>query len=120
MLKSPGGGDNIRPQPGKKVLCGDFRTSLFDHYTHTHIRAHTHTHTIVSLEHLDTHSPQDGGQSAAELERVILAMRKVIERLQSENSSLKSRVRSSQNKVSALSGLEEENKRLKVSHLEGG
>ena len=46
---------------------------------------------------------------------MISAMRKVIERLQSENSSLKSRVRSSQNKVSALSELEEENKRLKVS-----
>ena len=46
---------------------------------------------------------------------MISAMRKVIERLQSENTSLKSRVRSSQNKVSALSRLEEENKRLKVS-----
>ena len=50
---------------------------------------------------------------------MISAMRKVIERLQSENSSLKSRVRSSQNKVSALSGLEEENKRLKVSQWRG-
>ena len=50
---------------------------------------------------------------------MISAMRKVIERLQSENSSLKSRVRSSQNKVSALSGLEEENKRLKVSRGRG-
>ena len=51
---------------------------------------------------------------------MISAMRKVIERLQSENSSLKSRVRSSQSKVSALSGLEEENKRLKVSRERGG
>ena len=50
---------------------------------------------------------------------MISAMRKVIERLQSENSSLKSRVRSSQNKVSTLSGLEEENKRLKVSQGRG-
>ncbi len=57
---------------------------------------------------------QGGGQSAAELERVVNAMRRVIERLQSENTSLKNRVKVGGTKSTTLTALEKENTRLKV------
>ena len=58
---------------------------------------------------------QDGSQSAAELERVVSAMRRVIERLQTENTSLKSRAKVNGVKSTTLTALEKENKKLKVS-----
>ena len=58
--------------------------------------------------------------SVAELERVVSAMRKVVERLQAENSSLKKSLTNAKaeksghtDKTAAV--LEEENKKLKVS-----
>jgi len=51
-----------------------------------------------------------GVQSASDLERVVNAMRKVIEKLQSENSSLKTRLKSSQTKLKEMASLERENK----------
>ena len=70
------------------------------------------------------HTLQDGGHhqhSVSELERVVSAMRKVVERLQAENSSLKKSLTNTKAKKSGLSdkttvaGLEEENNRLKVA-----
>lgn len=54
-----------------------------------------------------------------ELERVITAMRKVIEKLQGENEKLKRRKTSGQSradgKITATGGLQEEHRRLKVN-----
>ena len=52
-----------------------------------------------------------GGHSVAEMERVVAAMRKVVERLQGENESLR---RSAKQRGSSVTHLETENRRLKA------
>ena len=52
-----------------------------------------------------------GGQSVEDMERVIAAMRRVVERLQTENDNLKKHPVSSQTQ---LNDLTKENKKLKV------
>lgn len=51
-----------------------------------------------------------GGQSVEDMERVIAAMRRVVERLQSENESLKKQV----GKPKSHNDLSKENRNLKV------
>ena len=53
-----------------------------------------------------------GGQSVEDMERVIAAMRRVVERLQTENDNLKKHPASGQTQHNDLM---EENKKLKVS-----
>ena len=55
-----------------------------------------------------------GGHSVAEMERVVAAMRKVVERLQGENESLR---RSAKQKGTSVTQLETENRRLKARQL---
>lgn len=52
-----------------------------------------------------------GGQSVEDMERVIAAMRRVVERLQTENDNLKKHPASGQTQPN---GLTEENTKLKV------
>ena len=52
-----------------------------------------------------------GGHSVAEMERVVAAMRKVVERLQGENESLR---RSAKQRGFSVTHLETENRRLKA------
>ncbi len=54
-----------------------------------------------------------GGQSVEDLERVIAAMRRVIERLQGENDNLKKQ--SSKTRIPPHSDIARENRQLKVS-----
>ena len=53
-----------------------------------------------------------GGRSVTEMERVVAAMRKVVERLQSENESL--RKSAAKPRGTGVAQLEAENKKLKV------
>lgn len=73
---------------------------------------HTHVHVQDSVHHQ---------HSVGELERVVSAMRKVVERLQTENSSLKKSLTNAKAKKKSghtdkmAAALEEENTKLKVA-----
>ena len=75
-------------------------------HTHTHIHTHTHTHT-----HTYTHTHSQGERfSAGDVERVIAAMKKVIEKLQAENETMKKSAKRHQ----PVGATDLENRKLKV------
>ena len=72
------------------------------------------TTLLLSFIHHVFQDSTVGGHSVAEMERVVAAMRKVVERLQGENESLR---RSAKQKGTSVTQLETENRRLKARQL---
>lgn len=77
------------------------------------LSVNTFLNTLSFIHHVFQDSTV-GGHSVAEMERVVAAMRKVVERLQSENESLR---RSAKQKGTSVTQLETENRRLKACQL---